>query len=112
MLALLSISLVTCDAQQSSPQSQNILEGRSLTEIYLSLAILVSGLLFAGLQTRVVTKNGTGWDRNSIRLMGITLVLTFGVVLIPVGYSMEQIAPLWTLEGVIVGYLLAGIDIR
>ena len=85
---------------------------RSLTEIYLSFGLLIFGFLLALLQTAVVIKKGKGWERNSIRLIGLTLVLTFGAVLLPVGYSAEQITPLMTLLGIVAGYLLAGIDLH
>ena len=85
---------------------------RSLTEIYLSLGLLLFGLILAFLQTFVVIKKGTGWERNSIRLIGLTLVLTLGAVLLPVGYSEQQVTPLMTLLGIVAGYLLAGIDLH
>ena len=85
---------------------------RSLTEIYLSLGLLLFGLLLALMQTIVVVKRGKGWDRESIRLIGLTLVLTLGAVLLPVGYDERQITPLMTLLGIVAGYLLAGIDLH
>ena len=85
---------------------------RSLTEIYLSLGLLLFGLLLALMQTIVVVRRGKGWDRESIRLIGLTLVLTLGAVLLPVGYDEQQITPLMTLLGIVAGYLLAGIDLH
>jgi hypothetical protein len=41
---------------------------------------------------------------------GLKLVLTLGAVLLPVGYSEQQIASLMGLLGIVVGNLLAGID--
>jgi hypothetical protein len=79
---------------------------RTITEIYFSLAILFFGMILAIMEILVVIRKGTGWDIESVRLLGLTLVITVGAFLIPAGYSQEQIAPLVALLGTIVGYLL------
>lgn len=100
------LMLMKSDQPEEKPKE------RSLTEIYLSLGLLLFGLLLALMQTIVVVRRGKGWDRESIRLIGLTLVLTLGAVLLPVGYSEQQITPLMTLLGIVAGYLLAGIDLH
>jgi uncharacterized membrane protein len=48
----------------------------------------------------------THWDAElTHRMIGLTLVVIIAVVLIPVGYSNIQTAPIFGLLGMIVGYL-------
>lgn len=89
------------DAQQP-PE----LGGRSELELYLSLAVLLFGLIIMGLQIALMFKVGKGWWPNSIRVSGLTLVIISGVFLITAGYSQDQIAPMIGLLGTIAGYLL------
>lgn len=80
--------------------------GRSDLELYLSLAVLVFGLLILGAQMVIMLKVGKGWGPNSTRISGLTLVIISGVFLITAGYSQDQIAPMIGLLGTIAGYLL------
>jgi len=82
------------------------LGGRSTMELYLSLAVLVFGLIILGLQIGLMFKIGKGWGPNTIRVTGLTLVIVSGVFLITAGYSQDQIAPMVGLLGTIAGYLL------
>jgi hypothetical protein len=81
-------------------------QGISMIEIYLSLGILTFGLIILGLQIIVMLKFGKGWESNSIRISGITLIIIAGLFLITAGYSQDQIAPMVGLLGTIAGYLL------
>lgn len=75
-------------------------------EIYLSIAVLIFGLILTILECIIIIKMNMGWNVDSIRIVGITLVVTAGLFLIPASYNNEQIAPLVGLLGTIVGYLL------
>lgn len=75
-------------------------------EIYLSIAVLIFGLILTILECIIIIKMNMGWNVDSIRIVGITLVVTAGLFLIPASYSNDQIAPLVGLLGTIVGYLL------
>jgi len=86
------------------------LTGRTTTELYLSLAVLLFGLIILGLEIGVMFKLGKGWGTNSIRISGITLVIISGLFLITAGYSQNQIAPMVGLLGTIAGYLLGKSD--
>ena len=79
---------------------------RSVWELYLSLAVLLFGLLILGGQMAIMLKVGKGWGPNAIRISGLTLVIISGVFLLTAGYSQEQIAPMIGLLGTIAGYLL------
>lgn len=82
------------------------LSGKTTEEIYLSIGVLVFGLIILGFEMAVMFKVGKGWGTNSIRVVGITLVIVAGLYLITAGYSETQIAPIIGLLGTITGYLL------
>ncbi len=107
-LALIICILFTIStfAQQPGRIITPGLGGRSTTEIYLSLAVLLFGLIILGLQIGIMFKVGKGWGSNSIRITGITLVIVSGLFLITAGYTQDQIAPMIGLLGTIAGYLL------
>lgn len=81
-----------------------------MAEIYLSLGVLVFGLIIIGLEVGVLFFQKQGWGINSTRLVGLTLVVICGVFLITAGYSERQIAPMIGLLGTIIGYLLGKTD--
>ncbi len=80
--------------------------GRTSTEIYLSVGVLLFGVLLIGLQVLVMLKMAKGWETHSTRMVGLTLVIVAGLFLITAGYSQDQIAPMVGLLGTIAGYLL------
>lgn len=89
------------------PTGATVLAGtRTTYEIILSLSVLVFGLLILGGQLLMLLKLRQGWNVNSMRVAGLTLVITAGIFLITAGYSQEQIAPMVGLLGTIAGYLL------
>jgi hypothetical protein len=91
----------------SASEKSNIIPSRfSEPEIYLSIAVLAFGLILTILECIIIIKKDMGWNVDSIRIVGITLVVTAGLFLIPASYSNDQIAPLIGLLGTIVGYLL------
>jgi hypothetical protein len=100
-LMLFFVGTATAFAQQP-PE----LGGRSEMELYLSLGVLLFGLIILGLQVGLMFKVGKGWGPNSIRISGLTLVIISGLFLITAGYSQDQIAPMVGLLGTIAGYLL------
>jgi hypothetical protein len=75
-------------------------------QFYLSLIIIVFGLLVITAQMlmlrRVQTLNSDDIARNCV----ITLVTTAALVLVIAGYDSAQIAPAFGLFGTVVGYLL------
>ncbi len=80
-----------------------------LTEIWLSICVLLFGAIFA-VVVAVVTlqKSKEGWGIYSSRILLIGLVIVGGFFLITAGYSQHQTAPMFTLLGMIAGYLLKG----
>jgi heme/copper-type cytochrome/quinol oxidase subunit 3 len=80
--------------------------GRTPTEMWLSVAVLIFGLTFMVAQAVVMVKKKDGWGPYSTRIAGLTLVIVAGLFLITAGYSQDQIAPMIGLLGTIAGYLL------
>jgi hypothetical protein len=101
----LGIALLTA-VNESSAQQLPEHSGRTSTEVYLSIGVLVFGVLLIGLQVLVILKMAKGWETHSIRMVGLTLVIVAGLFLITAGYSQDQIAPMVGLLGTIAGYLL------
>jgi hypothetical protein len=83
-----------------------VIKPRSMTEIYLSLGVLLFGLILVIFTVILALRRSTGWDQESTRIFTISLVVTAGLFLITAGYSDQQIAPMFGLLGTIVGYLL------
>ena len=92
----LLISTQPPEHQEATPSQQ----------VAYALAVLLFGTILVVLQIYVMVKNHKHWDAWSTKLVGLTLVVTAGLFLIPAGYSQEQIAPLVGLLGTITGYLL------
>lgn len=84
-----------------SPSSTGI-----ATEMYLSLGILLFGIILMAFEVMVILKRQEGWNTNAIKVVGLTLVIVAGLFLITAGYSENQIAPMIGLLGTIAGYLL------
>jgi hypothetical protein len=104
-LIALALSLMTVSdtyARQEAPT----LGGRTTAELSLSLGVLAFGLLVMGMQVFVMLRTAKGWDMESTRIVGLTLVVVAGLFLITAGYSQDQIAPMIGLLGTIAGYLL------
>jgi glucan phosphoethanolaminetransferase (alkaline phosphatase superfamily) len=76
------------------------------TELYLSLGILLFGIILMAFEVMVILKKQEGWNTNAIKVVGLTLVIVAGLFLITAGYSESQIAPMVGLLGTIAGYLL------
>lgn len=79
---------------------------KTLYEVQLGWGVLGFGVLLIGLEIAVMLRLKKGWGHQSIRIVGLTLVLTSGLFLIVTGYSQDQIAPMIGLLGTIIGFLL------
>jgi len=72
--------------------------------LYLSLAILVFGLLVIVVMVYLVFK---GKDADQVlRVCALPLIIVAAIFLVVVGYTSEQIAPVMGLLGAIAGYIL------
>ena len=109
MKTICSIFLLACFFSGHAFADEHMaasLGGRTDSEFYLSLGVLVFGIIVLSLQVALMFKVNKGWGPNTVRINGLTLVIISGVFLITAGYSQEQIAPMIGLLGTIAGYLL------
>lgn len=96
-------------AQSKRPESSGSGETRNWTtiEIVLSVAILIFALLVLLIQAYLVRKATAALSARSIvRMNGLTLIITAGLLLVTAGYSADQVSPVMGLLGTIAGYLL------
>ena len=86
--------------------TDRVLEPRSNLELYLSLGILVFGLILIIFTGIVAYRKNSGWDQEATRIFAVSIIVTAGLFLMTAGYSDQQVAPMFGLLGTIVGYLL------
>src|SRR5262245_8398122 len=72
--------------------------------------LLLIGVIIIALQVHLLIRGGKTWDALSIRITGITLIITAALFLITAGYSDRQMAPVMGLLGTIGGFLLGKSD--
>ena len=108
LTSIVAPSLCYADEKNFEVELLKVAHGNlSNYEFYLSMGVLLFGLIILGLQVGLLYKLKSGWGPNSVRMAGLTLVIISGIFLITAGYSQDQIAPMITLLGTIAGYLLA-----
>ena len=104
--AIILIFLFLTEVEVLAGLQAPALTGKSEMETILSFGVLLFGLIIIGLQIGLLYRLKTGWGPNSLRMAGLTLVITSGIFLITAGYSQDQTGPMFALLGTIAGYLL------
>ena len=80
-------------------------------EIVLSVAVLFFAIIVLAIEAFIVVNAQKTWSPQSItRAFGLTMILSFSMLLIVAGYDKDQIAPAMALLGVVAGYLLGNGD--
>ena len=79
---------------------------RSPMEFYLSISVLVFGLILVCLIGFIACKEHMGWAQEVTRAFTLAVIVTAGLFLITAGYGREQIDPMMGLLGTIAGYIL------
>lgn len=79
--------------------------GHTWVEITFSCAILIFGFSLIVVLSFLAVKSKLS-ENSVFKLIGITIVVTAGLFVIPAGYSQNQMSPLMGLLGAIAGYLL------
>ena len=115
LVLLLEFIIINTTVGQDLPpyheSNNNSIPQIQLDALYLSLSILVFGLILCLVEIFVLfKKKDVCWDQSTIRVFGLTLVIVFGAFLITAGYSEYQIASMMGLLGTVAGYLLAKTD--
>jgi hypothetical protein len=86
------------DGQEFGPQ-------KTIQEIYMSIAVLVFGLLVVVAQTLLFYRQKADVEE-AFKYFIVTLIIIGALFLVTAGYGNEQIAPILGLLGTIAGYLL------
>ncbi len=102
----LPVSMPPEEQTQNSTSNDQYDQNSWKLALSLSIGVLLFGLILIILEIYIMIRKDVGWDTTSVRLIGLTLVITAGAFLIPAGYSSQQVASLYGLLGTIVGYLL------
>lgn len=87
------------------PKRDLLLLPRSWPEIFLSLGVLVFGLILVSTIIFIAMRNNSGWNREITKLFVSIITITAGLFLITAGYSDQQIAPMFALLGTMLGYI-------
>lgn len=77
----------------------------SSIEFWLSISVLVFGLIFLMIGRSVIQSTGFSPDDVN-KLLAVTLIVIATLFIITAGYDSEQIAPAMGLFGTVAGYLL------
>jgi hypothetical protein len=75
-----------------------------------SIAVLIFGLAVIGLEVYMLVKKGQGLGWSTIRMVGVTLVLTIGMFLGVSSQSQDHFGQSLGFLGTIAGYLLGRSD--
>lgn len=92
--------------EEASNVDNVVMQPRSKLELYLSLGVLIFGLILIIFTGIVAYKKNSGWDQEATRIFAVSVIVTAGLFLMTAGYSDQQVAPMFGLLGTIVGYLL------
>lgn len=76
-----------------------------MMEIFFGCSVLIFGILLVALQVFLATRKKIS-EAITFKLIGLTIVITAGLFMLPAGFSQNQMAPLTGLLGAITGYLL------
>ncbi len=93
------------DGEKSARQPPRTTAEHTWTEIAFSCAVLGFGLLTLLLECWLALKDKLAGDL-AFKIIGVTIVVTAGLFVIPAGYSQDQMSPLMGLLGAVAGYLL------
>lgn len=90
----------------TNDDQDNIKRILSKSEIYLSIIVILFGLVLVISTVYIAHRKNTGWDPEATKLFAFSVAITAGLFLMTAGYDSEQVAPMFGLLGTIVGYLL------
>ncbi len=98
------------DAAQVTPppigeEGQEFGPQKTIQEIYMSVAVLVFGILVVAAQTILFYRQKADVEE-AFKYFIVTLIIIGSLFLVTAGYGNQQIAPILGLLGTIAGYLL------
>ena len=76
------------------------------------LMILIFGVIIIGLEILVMIKLQKGWGDNSVKIIGLTLMLIMALVVVFSKVEIEKVTAIIGLLGTIAGYLMGKNDLN
>ncbi|PSR15043.1 MAG: hypothetical protein DA408_16345 [Bacteroidetes bacterium] len=87
------------------PVSADFVPTKSSQEVWLSLGVLVFGMIVILAQALIISRRQEPLSQ-SLKYLSITLIIVGSLFLVTAGYGNAQIAPIIGLLGTVAGYLL------
>ena len=87
------------------PVNTDIVPTKSSQEVYLSIGVLVFGMIIVLAQAFIINRRQEPLSQ-SLKYLSITLIIVGALFLVTAGYGNSQIAPIIGLLGTVAGYLL------
>jgi small-conductance mechanosensitive channel len=87
------------------PVSTELVPTKSSQEVWLSLGVLLFGMVVILAQAFLISKREEPLSE-SLKYLGVTLIIVGSLFLVTAGYGNSQIAPIIGLLGTVAGYLL------
>lgn len=87
------------------PHDSELVPTKSSQEVYLSLGVLVFGIIVVLAQAYIINKRQEALSQ-SLKYLSVSLIIVGALFLVTAGYGNSQIAPIIGLLGTVAGYLL------
>ena len=87
------------------PVSTDFVPTKSSQEVWLSLGVLVFGMIIVLAQAWIINSRKEPLNQ-SLKYLSVTLIIVGSLFLVTAGYGNSQIAPIIGLLGTVAGYLL------
>lgn len=87
------------------PVSTDLVPTKSSQEVWLSFGVLFFGMVVVLAQAFLISKREEPLSE-SLKYLGVTLIIVGSLFLVTAGYGNSQIAPIIGLLGTVAGYLL------
>lgn len=93
------------DGVNLPPVSTDFVPTKSSQEVWLSLGVLVFGMIIVLAQAWIINSRKEPLNQ-SLKYLSVTLIIVGSLFLVTAGYGNSQIAPIIGLLGTVAGYLL------
>ncbi|WP_020535125.1 hypothetical protein [Lewinella cohaerens] len=93
------------DGVNLPPVSTDFVPTKSSQEVWLSLGVLVFGMIIVLAQAWIINSRKEPLSQ-SLKYLSVTLIIVGSLFLVTAGYGNSQIAPIIGLLGTVAGYLL------
>lgn len=100
-----SVNTAPQEGVNMPPVDMELAPTKSSQEVWLSLGVLVFGMVVILAQAFLISKREEALSE-SLKYLGVTLIIVGSLFLVTAGYGNSQIAPIIGLLGTVAGYLL------